>query len=144
PAPASAQTSHSFFDRVVGSVKLSQPIFDEVRRDPSAMTQAAIVVVLTGLLYGISQFAELRGQTIEIGDGDSYTVTNSFFGPWLSGVGIAIVALIFWVIAAVSFRMVAVKMLNAPESGIQWQDVALPLGFASAPGFLLILSPIPV
>ncbi|MEZ4506670.1 MAG: YIP1 family protein [Thermomicrobiales bacterium] len=144
PAPASAQPSHSFFDRVVGSVKLSRPIFDEVRRDPSAMTQAAIVVVLTGLLSGISQFAELRGQTIEFGDGDSYTVTNSFFGPLLSGIGVAIVALIFWVIAAVIFRLVAVKMLSAPETEIQWQEVARPLGFASAPGFLLILTPIPV
>ncbi|TXG84576.1 MAG: hypothetical protein E6R14_05040 [Thermomicrobiales bacterium] len=142
--PVPAQGMHSFADRIVGSVKLSRPIFDEVRRDPSAMTQAAIVVVLTGLLSGISQFADLRGQTIEFGDGDSYTVSNSVFGPLISGISVAVAALIFWVIAALIFRLVAVKMLNSPESNIQWQEVARPLGFASAPGFLLILTPIPV
>jgi len=144
PAPAPAQPPQSFVERVIGAVKLSRPIYDEVRRDPSSMTQAAIIVLVTGLLSGISQFAEFRGQTIDFGDDNTFEVTNSFFGPLASGVAIAILALIFWIVAALIFRLVGVKMLNSPETNIQWQEVARPLGFASAPSLLLILTPIPL
>lgn len=131
-------------DRIVGAVKLSRPIFDEVRRDPSAMMQAAGIVAVTGLLSGISQFAVYRGETIDLGNGDTYEVTNSFFGPLASGIALAVLSLIFWVISAVLYRLVATKMLGSPEVNIQWQEVARPVGFASAPALLLILTPIPV
>lgn len=140
PAPA---PSHSFSERIIGSLKLSRPIFDEVRRDPSAMMQAAGIVAATGLLSGISQFAEYRGRTFDL-DNRTYQVTDSFLGPLASGIGIALVSLVFWVLGSVLFRFVAVKMLNAPVPDIQWQEVARPLGFASAPTLLLILTPIPV
>ena len=144
PTPSPAQPAHSFVERVIGAVKLSRPIFDEVRRDPSSMTQAALIVLVTGLLSGISQFAEFRGETIDLGGDNTFDVTNSFFGPLASGIAIAILALIFWIVAALIFRLVGVKMLNSPETNIQWQEVARPLGFASAPSLLLILTPIPV
>ncbi len=143
PAPAPAQPSHTFVERIIGAVKLSRPIFDEVRRDPSAMMQAAGIVGVTGLLSGISQFAEVRGQTIDVGD-RSYEVTDSFLGPLASGIGIAVLALISWVIASLLFRFVGTKLLKSPETNLQWQEVARPLGFASAPSLLLILTPIPI
>lgn len=140
PTPAPA---HSFAERVLGAIKLQRPIFDEVRRDPSAMLQAAGVIVATGLLSGIGQFATIRGTTIDADD-RSYTVTDSFLVPLLGGIAIAVVGLIVWILSALLFRFVALKMLGSPETGIQWQEVARPLGFASAPTLLLILSPIPV
>ncbi len=143
PTPAPAPPSHSFVDRVVGSVKLSRPIFDEVRRDPTAMMQAAGIVAVTGLLSGISQFADVRGQTFEIDD-RTYEVTTSVFGPLASGIAIAIVGLLSWVLASLLFRFVGTKLLGSPETNIQWQEVARPLGFASAPSLLIILTPIPV
>jgi uncharacterized membrane protein len=143
-APAPVQPSHSFVDRIIGAVKLSRPIYDEVRRDPTAMMQAAGIVMVTGLLSGISQFAEFRGETIDFGDDNTYEVTNSFFGPLVSGIGIAVLSLVVWVISAVLFRFVATKLLSSPETSIQWQEVARPLGFASAPSLLLILTPIPI
>jgi uncharacterized membrane protein len=144
PTPAPAQPARSFVERIVGAVKLSRPIYDEVRRDPNAMMQAAGIVVVTGLLSGISQFAEYRGETIDFGGDDTYTVTDSFFGPLASGIGIALLSLILWIVSAVLFRFVATKLLNSPETNIQWQEVARPLGFASAPSLLLILTPIPI
>jgi uncharacterized membrane protein len=144
PAPVPAQPAHSFVDRIIGAVKLSRPIYDEVRRDPSAMMQAAGIVAMTGLLSGISQFAEVRGDTIDIGGDNTYEVTNSFFGPLVSGIGVAVLSLVVWVLSAVLFRFVATKLLNSPETNIQWQEVARPLGFASAPSLLLILTPIPI
>lgn len=134
---------HSFVDRIVGAIKLDRPIYDEVRRDPSAMMQAAGIVVVTGLLSGISQFADIRGRSFEVDD-RTYEVTNSFFGPLAAGIAIAVLGLVFWVITAVLYRFVGTKLLGSPETGIQWQEVARPLGFASAPSLLLILTPIPV
>lgn len=142
-SPAPVQPAHSFVDRVVGSIKLSRPIFDEVRRDPGAMLQAAGVVVATGLLTGISQFASIRGQTIDLDD-RNYEIADSFLVPLLGGVVLAFFALISWVVTALLFRFVAVKMFGSPETNIQWQEVARPLGFASAPGFLMLLTPIPI
>lgn len=143
PPLPNQQPRHSFSDRLIGSVKLSRPIFDEVRRDPSAMSQAALVVVLAGLLSGISQFAEIRGQAFTVDD-RVYHVPDSLLAPLASGIAIALLSLVFWVIGALFFRFVAVRILNSPEKDIQWQEVARPLGFASAPGLLLLLSPIPV
>lgn len=145
PAPAPAQPSHSFTDRIIGAVKLSRPIFDEVRRDPGAMMQAAGIVAVTGLLSGISQFAEVRGQTFDYGDG-TYTVTDSFLGPLGAGLGVAVLAFVTWIISAVVFRFVGTRIINTPvaNENLQWQEVARPLGFASAPSLLLILTPIPV
>lgn len=140
PAPA---PSHSFAERVVGALKLQRPIFDEVRRDPGAMLQAAGIVIATGLLSGIGQFATIRGQSVDTGD-RTYEVANSFLVPLLGGLGIAVAGLIFWIFGSLLFRFVALKMLGSPEAGMQWQEVARPLGFASAPSLLLILSPIPV
>lgn len=144
PVPAPAPPMHSFVDRIVGAVKLSRPIYDEVRRDPSAMMQAAGIVAVTGLLSGISQFAEYRGDVIDLGDGNTFTVTDSFFGPLGAGIGVTVLALISWVVASLLFRFVGTKMLNSPETNIQWQEVARPLGFASAPSLLIILTPIPI
>ncbi len=143
PTPTPVQPSHSFVERIIGAVKLSRPIFDEVRRDPSAMMQATGIVVVTGLLSGISQFADVRGQSFEFND-RTYEVTDSFLGPLASGIVVAILALISLVVASLLFRFVGTKLLKSPETTLQWQEVARPLGFASAPSLLIILTPIPI
>ncbi len=143
PTPTPVQPSHSFVERIIGAVKLSRPIFDEVRRDPSAMMQATGIVAVTGLLSGISQFADVRGQSFEINN-RTYEVTDSFLGPLASGIVIAILALISLVVASLLFRFVGTKLLKSPETNMQWQEVARPLGFASAPSLLIILTPIPI
>lgn len=136
-------SAHSFGERVMGALKLERPMYDEVRRDPSAMIQAAGIVGVTGLLSGIGQFADVRGRAFDVDD-RTYHISDTFLVPLGGGIGIAILGLIFWVIAAVLFRLVGVRMLSSPETGIQWQEVARPLGFASAPALLTILTPIPI
>lgn len=144
PAPSPYEhPTHSFTDRIVGSLKLSRPIFDEVRRDTNAMIQAAAIVVATSFLSGVGQFADVRGRSFEV-DGRTYEVTDSVFGPLIAGIAVVILGLVFWIIGALAFRFVAIKFLGSSETDIQWQEVARPLGFASAPSLLLILTPIPL
>src|SRR5689334_13114111 len=104
--PGPAGPKHSLGERIIGALKLDRGIFDEVRRDPSAMIQAAGIVVATGLLSGIGQFASVRGQTIDE-DGTSFEVADSFLVPLFGGLGIAVLGLIFWILGAVLFRFVA-------------------------------------
>jgi hypothetical protein len=141
--PGPTGPTHSLGERIIGALKLDRGIFDEVRRDPSAMIQAAGIIVATGLLSGIGQFAAVRGQTLDDGD-TQFDMPDSFLVPLLGGLGIAVAGLIFWILGAVLFRFVAVRFMGSPETNIQWQEVARPLGFASAPSLLLILTPIPV
>lgn len=136
-------STHSFMERVVGACKLVRPIFDEVRRDPGAMGQAAIIVAATGFASGIGAFVGDSNQSFTIDD-RTYTLGGSIFvGVLASAINIA-VALIAWVIISLIYRFVALRMLGAPESGIQWQEVARPIGFASVPSVLSIFGLIPL
>ncbi len=143
PAPVPAQSSHSFGDRIIGAIKLSRPIYDEVRLDPSAMMQAAGIVGVTGLLAGISQGAAARGESFEV-EGRIYEIPDSALFPLAGGISIALLSLFFWVLLSVILRFVGTRLLKSPATDLQWQEVARPLGFASAPSLLLILTPIPV
>lgn len=138
PAPA-----HSFGERVIGALKLERPIFDEVRRDTSAMTQAAIIIAVAGFAGGIGAFFSDQNQSFTIDD-RTYNVGGSVLTGIFAGVANVAISLIAWVFISLIYRFVAVRMLGSSETAIQWQEVARPVGFASAPSMLSLLSPIPI
>ena len=47
--------THSFGERVMGALKLERPIFDEVRRDTGAMTQAALGVLAADTVFNTTK-----------------------------------------------------------------------------------------
>ena len=144
PAPYQPPvTSHSFGERIIGALKLERPIFDEVRRDPSAMSQAALITVVAGFASGIGAFFGDANQTFTIDD-RTYTVGDSIFTGIIAGALNVILALVAWVVISLIYRFVAIRLLGSSEIGIQWQEVARPIGFASAPSMLGLLSPIPI
>lgn len=134
---------HSFVERVLGALKLERPIFDEVRRDPSAMTQAALVIAATGFASGIGAFFGDTSQSFTIDD-RTYTLGGSFFTGLIAGAVNIAIALVAWVVISLIYRFVAMRILNSPETGIQWQEVARPIGFASSPSMLALFAAIPV
>jgi hypothetical protein len=140
PTPAPA---HSFGERVMGAFRLERPIFDEVRRDANAMIQAAIVIGLTGFASGIGAFSGNQEQSFTVDD-RTYHIGGSFLTGILAGVANVILALIFWVLISLLYRFVAVRLLSSPETEIQWQEVARPIAFGSAPSLLSLLTPIPI
>lgn len=144
PMPYSSPVaSHSFGERIIGALKLERPIFDEMRRDPSAMTQAAIIIVVTGFAAGIGAFFGNFDQTFTIGD-RTYTAGGTVLYGIVAGAINIVVALIAWVVISLIYRFVALRMLGSNETGIQWQEVARPIGFGSAPSLLSLLAPIPI
>jgi hypothetical protein len=143
PLPPTPAPAHSFSERVIGAFKLERPIFDEVRRDTSAMTQAAILIGLTGFASGIGAFFSDQEQTFTVDD-RTYHIGGSILTGVLAGIANIVVSLIFWVLVSLLYRFVATRLLNSPETEIQWQEVARPIGFATAPSLLSLLTPIPL
>lgn len=140
PAPMPA---HSFGERVIGALKLERPIFDEVRRDPRAMTQAAIIIAISGFASGLGTYFGDRNQSITIDD-RSYEVGGSIFVGIVAGGLNILVGLIGWVLLSLIYRFVALRMLGSSETSITWQEVARPIGFASAPSMLSLALVIPL
>jgi hypothetical protein len=144
PAPDQPpMQSHSFSERVIGAFKLERPIFDEVRRDTSAMTQAAILIVVTGFASGLGTYYGDSNQSFTIDD-RTYNVGRSVGAAIIGGLVNIVIALVAWVVISLAYRFVATRMLGSSETGIQWQEVARPIAFASAPGLLSLFTPIPI
>ncbi len=140
--PPPAQT-HSFSERFIGALRLERPIFDEVRRDTNAMTQAAILIVVTGFASGLGTYYGDSNQSITIDD-RTYEIGRSVAAAIVGGLVNIVIALIAWVVISLIYRFVALRMLGSPATDIQWQEVARPIGFAAAPGLLSLFTPIPI
>jgi hypothetical protein len=146
PAPYQAPTptpSHSFSERIIGALRLERPTFDEVRRDVGAMSQAAILIGVTGFASGLGNYYSDRSNSVTVDD-RTYEFGTSIFAAIVAGALTIVLALIFWVIISLIYRFVALRMLGSSETNIQWQEVARPIGFAAAPGLLSLFTPIPL
>ena len=140
PAPIPA---HSFGERIIGALELERPIFDEVRRDPSAMPQAAIIVAVSGFASGLGTYLGDQNQSVTIDD-RTYEVGGSVFIGIVAGGLNIVVGLIGWVVLALIYRFVALRMLGSSETNITWQEVARPIGFGSAPSLFSLALVIPL
>lgn len=137
-------TQHSFVERIVGVFKLDRSIFDEVRREVGAMNQAAMIVAVTGFATSFGSSFRSEMTTFTVNDSVYHIGGSSWATAIVSGVLGIVISLIGWVIGSMIYRFVAVRLLGSPESGIQWQEVARPIGFGAAPSALALLTPIPI
>jgi len=108
-------------DRMIGAAALDENVYEEVEHDPSATSQAALVVMLGAVAAGI----------------------GSLSGGLLAFIiGIA-TALIGWAAYAYVAYWVSTRWLEAPYSSVSWGDLLRTLGFASSPRLFLALGLIP-
>lgn len=113
----------SFLDRVIGAAKLDSETYEEVKRDTGATGQASLVVVLWGLGAGLGFFRVL--------------------GVLALGIE-TVMALIAWCIGALVIWFVGTKMWPAPATRADMGQLLRTMGFAAAPGVLLVLGAVPV
>ncbi|HLF04218.1 MAG TPA: YIP1 family protein [Dehalococcoidia bacterium] len=115
--------------RMIGAARLDVHTFEEVENDPSATTQALLVVIIVSLASGI----------------------GSLIGSLIAGVN-PVAAIIFGVVwgivvwagwALVTF-FVGTTLFKTADTHANWGQLARTTGFAQAPGVLLILSFIPL
>jgi len=109
--------------RAIGAAKLDPETYEEVEHDPSAMGQAAAVVVVSSLAAGV-------GSLHEVG---------------LIGIVVtSIVSLAAWALWAGVTMLVGTRLLPGPNTEADFGQLFRTLGFASAPGVLAALGILPV
>lgn len=115
---AAGAAGHSYFDRVVGALRLDAAIYEEVEHAPDALGQAAGVVALAALCRGIGTLG----------------LDGSFVGGLLS-------SLIGWFISTGIVWAIGVYILHHDSD---YPELLRTLGFASAPQILLVFGILPL
>jgi hypothetical protein len=113
----------SFGERVVGAMKLDTRAFEEVERDPTAMGQAAGVIVLAAVSAGIG---------------------NLYYGGLSGIVWGVIINLISYLAWAAIVWVVGTKVMPDPATNADFPETFRVIAFAAAPGVLSIVTIIPL
>ena len=117
--PAAPPGSHSFFERVIGALRLDAATYEEIEHDPGALGQSAGVVALAGLAAAIGA----------AGQGGA------------GAVGAMLGSLLGWLISAGFIWVVGVFFMKHTSD---YKELLRTLGFASAPQLLFVLRAVPV
>lgn len=107
----------SFPQRMIGAARLDPATYNEVEEDPSATSQAMLIVVLSSVAAGIGGG----------GAGGLQIVTG------------AIAALAGWAALAAVIFLVGTKFLAEPQTRADWGQLLRTLGFATTPGLIRVL-----
>jgi hypothetical protein len=113
----------TFGDRIVGAMKLDAGTFEDIERDPTAISQAVGVIALAAVSAGIG---------------------NVWYGG-LSGIVFGVVtSLIGYMLWAVVVWLVGTRVMPDPQTKADFQETFRVIGFAAAPGVLGAITIIPI
>jgi hypothetical protein len=106
----------SFQNRVIGAIKADQATFAEVRQDPAALTQAALVVIAAGVAGAIGAL--------------SWAFVG---GIGLVGLVMApVFEVVIWVIGSAVLWIIGTKVITGSRTEVDLRTVLRTLGFAMA------------
>jgi hypothetical protein len=112
----------NFISRIFRAAKLDAHLYEEVEADKSAMRQAMLVVVLSGVAAGLGNISK----------------------GGLSGVLLGtIAALAGWYIWAFLVYLIGTKLLPEPQTRSDIGELLRTIGFSSSPGLIRVLGVIP-
>ncbi|KPL17768.1 MAG: hypothetical protein AMJ92_11040 [candidate division Zixibacteria bacterium SM23_81] len=111
-----------FTNRMIRAAKLDVSLYEEVEADKTAMGQAMMVVILSGIAAGVGNIS--RGGVMGI-----------IWGT--------ILALVGWYVWAFLTYFIGAKLLPEPETKANHQELLRTIGFSSSPGILRVLGIIP-
>ncbi len=114
--------SSSLIYRAFRAAKLDIHLYEEVEADRSAMRQAMLVVVLSGLAYGVGSIS--RGGLLGLSLG-------------------VVLGLAGWYIWALIIFFVGTKLLPEPQTKSNVGELLRTIGFASAPGLVRVFGIFP-
>lgn len=103
--------------RILGAALLRADVYEEVEADTGATVQAGIVVLLVSLIAGIPDYP--------LG--------------WLAMGAVAVTSLLHWLLWAGIAYLIGDRLLGGTAT---WGELLRTLGFARAPGILLVLDPV--
>jgi hypothetical protein len=114
--------SNSFTNRIFRAAKLDVHLYEEVEADRSAMRQAMLAVILSGLAYGIGSIS--RGGALGVALG-------------------VVMGLVGWYIWAFIIFFIGTKLLPETQTKSNVGELLRTLGFASAPGLVRVFGIFP-
>jgi hypothetical protein len=109
-------------NRAINVAKLDLPTYRQIARDPSATTEAAVVVGAVALAAGIGAITDSLGQVI------------------VSVIG----AFVWWLVFSAVTWFFGKNMFGTPSAQITAQSLMRTIGYARAPQVLYILGFIPL
>jgi len=118
-----AVNQQQIMDRVVGVVRLDAAAYEDIERDKSAMSQAAIVVVIAALAGGIGALGA-----------DGF---KSFIAALIGGI-------VGWIAYSYAVYFVGTKWLSTAATEADSGQVLRTMGFAQAPHILSVVGFIPI
>jgi len=111
----------SLQSRMIRAARLDPALYAEVKRDPGALLQAVVVVVLSAVATGIG-----------FGQGDLGLIAMGMF-----------FALIGWGLTAYLCWFIGTKFLPEPETDATPAGLLRAIGFANSPGIVRMLAVVP-
>ena len=111
-----------FIARMIRAAQLEPHLYEEVKTDTYATSQALVVVLLSSLAASIGAF------------------THAGLGGLIMG---GLVALLVWYIWAFMTYIIGVKLFPVAQTSARHRELWRTLGFASAPGMLRVFGAIP-
>jgi len=108
-------------NRMLRAAKLDVSVYEEVEADPSSMSQAMTVVVLSSLAAGIGSLSMGIGKLIFM----------------------TIISLVGWYVWAFLIYFIGTKWLSEPQTKADHGELLRTIGFSSAPGLIRVLAIIP-
>lgn len=112
----------SLSNRIIGAARLDPATYEAVERDEAATSQALLIVVLAAIASGIGSLTE----------GVFFLVYN------------VIAAIVGWAVYAGVAYLIGTRLFKTEQTRSTWGELLRTLGFAQAPGILLILAWIPL
>jgi hypothetical protein len=121
---ATRTATNSFLQRLIGAAALDAAIYEEVESDPTAMSQALAVVVLSSLAAGVG--------------------AGGLGGTSIGNIGfISIAALMAWAAWALITFEIGSRLMPEPQTRVDVGQLMRTIGFSAAPGMLRVFGAIP-
>ena len=111
-----------FTNRMIRAAKLDVSLYEEVEADKTAMGQAMMVVILSGIAAGVG---------------------NIYRGGMMGIIWGTILALVGWYVWAFLTYFIGAKLLPEADTTANHQELLRTIGFSSSPGILRVLGIIP-
>jgi len=111
-----------FTNRIIRAAKLDVSLYEEVEADETAMGQAMLVVILSGVAAGVG------------------TIYRGGLGGIFLG---TIFALVGWYVWAFLTYFIGTRLLPEPETKTSHKELLRTIGFSSSPGIIRVLGIIP-
>ena len=117
-------------DRMIRAAKLDVKLYEEVEADKTATRQALLVVLIYSICAGIGS-----GIAVVWDEGVGRFFLSLFVG--------LIIALVFWLLWSLITYLVGTTVFKGPKTKATYSELLRTIGFAAAPGVLMIFVFIP-